>query len=58
MTQDRPPPPPGEVEDFTAAFLVSFGVLVFMALFAVWAAWGLPAAILAALAGDRLIGRP
>jgi len=33
------------VQDFTSAFLVSTFVLVFMALFAIWAIWGLIAAL-------------
>ncbi len=32
------------VEDYTTPFLVSAYVLVFMVLFAIWAAWGLIAA--------------
>ncbi|MBT8459268.1 MAG: hypothetical protein HKP37_12800 [Boseongicola sp.] len=46
---------PQAVENYTNAFLASFGVIVFMILFAIWAIWGLiVAGILSALA-DRLI---
>lgn len=43
------------VEDYTTAFLVSAFVLVFMALFAVWAFWGLVIAGLFAWLLDRLM---
>ncbi|WP_157937585.1 hypothetical protein [Oceaniglobus roseus] len=43
------------VEDYTNAFLVSAFVLVFMALFAIWAAWGLLAAGGAGWCADRLL---
>ncbi|WP_177190523.1 hypothetical protein [Tranquillimonas rosea] len=43
--------------DFTGAFLVSFGVLLFVLLFAIWAVWGLLAALGVGWAGERLIGR-
>ncbi len=49
--------PPGRVSDFTGAFLVSFGVLLFVLLFAIWAVWGLLAALGVGWAGERLIGR-
>jgi len=44
-----------QVDDYTNAFLVSAGVLVFMALFAIWAFWGLLIATLISWAADRLI---
>jgi hypothetical protein len=44
-----------EVDDYTDAFLVSAGVLVFMALFAIWAFWGLIVAGLVSWGADRLI---
>lgn len=31
----------GRAPDYTNAFLVSFGVLVFIVLFAIWAVWGM-----------------
>ena len=47
--------PPGAAPDFTSAFLVSFGVVVFMALCAIWAIWGLVVACLVGALGDRVI---
>ena len=44
-----------EADDYTDAFLVSAGVLVFMALFAIWAFWGLVVAGLVSWVADRLI---
>ena len=46
---------PKEVENYTAAFLASFGVLVFMALFAIWAIWGLIMAGIVSWIADRLM---
>ena len=46
---------PKEVEDYTNAFLASFGVLVFLFLFAVWAIWGLLIAGLFSWIADRLM---
>ena len=46
---------PKEVEDYTTAFLASFGVLVFMALFAIWAIWGLIMAGIVSWLADRLM---
>lgn len=43
------------VEDYTNAFLWSFGVLVFMALFGIWVIWGLLGAGLTGVIADRLI---
>lgn len=43
------------VENYTNAFLVSFGVLVFMALFGIWVVWGLLGAALTGAIADRLI---
>jgi hypothetical protein len=49
--EDRPPlPGAGRMENYTGPFLVVAGVLCFVMLFALWAAWGLPAVLaLAAL---------
>jgi len=47
--------PRGMVEDYTNAFLVSFGVLTFLALFTIWAIWGLLIAGLVSWVADRLI---
>lgn len=44
-----------EVENYTDAFLVSAGVILFMMLFAIWAIWGLIAAGLVSWGLDRLI---
>lgn len=41
--------------DYTLAFLWSFGVLVFVALFTIWAIWGLIVAGLVGWFADRLI---
>ena len=46
---------PSPVPDYTGAFLASFGVLVFMALFAIWAIWGLIMAGIVSWLADRLI---
>ena len=43
------------VEDYTNAFLVSAGVLVFLMLFVIWAFWGLFIAGLVSWGADRLI---
>ena len=43
------------VENYTNAFLVSAFVLTFVALFAVWALWGLIMAGLVGWTADRLI---
>ncbi|MEM8629931.1 MAG: hypothetical protein AAGF74_01720 [Pseudomonadota bacterium] len=45
----------GEAPDFTKPFLVSFGVLLFIFLFAIWAIWGLMAALFSGWSMDRLI---
>ncbi len=54
MNQERPHHPQ-EVEDFTNAFLASFGVIVFMVLFAIWAVAGLVFAALFSWIADRLM---
>lgn len=46
---------PQEVENYTNAFLASFGVLVFMFLFAIWAIWGLIVAGIVSWIADRLM---
>jgi hypothetical protein len=43
------------VEDYTNAFLVSAFVLTFIALFTIWAFWGLMMAGLVGWIADRLI---
>ncbi len=45
------------VEDYTNAFLVSAFCLVFMALFAIWAVWGLVVAAGIGWAADAAITR-
>jgi hypothetical protein len=45
------------VEDYTNAFLVSTFCLVFMALFAIWAIWGLIAALGIGWLADRAMAR-
>lgn len=54
MNNERPTHPQ-EVENYTTAFLASFGVLVFMFLFAIWAIWGLLMAGLISWIADRLM---
>ena len=46
---------PGVVEDYTNAFLVSAGVLMFMGLAVIWAIWGFLVAGLTSWGADRLI---
>lgn len=46
---------PTTVTNYTDAFLVSFGVIVFMILFAIWAIWGLLIAGLISWVADRLM---
>ena len=52
---DRRPEYPSSAPDYTTAFLASFGVLVFMALFAIWAIWGMIMAAIVSWLADRLI---
>lgn len=49
------PTHPTPVENYTSAFLASFGVIVFMVLFAIWAFWGLIVAGLVSWIADRLM---
>lgn len=51
LRDDHPTP----VADYTNAFLVSAGFLVFMALFVIWAFWGLVMAALISWGADRLM---
>jgi len=51
MRDDYPTP----VADYTNAFLVAAGCLVFMGLFAIWAFWGLIMAGLVSWGADRLM---
>ena len=44
-----------EVENYTTPFLVSAFVVVFIALFTIWAVWGLLAAGLVSWVADRLM---
>lgn len=46
---------PGRVEDFTDAFLVSFGVVVFMALWTVNVLIGFIYALLVAYGGNKIM---
>ena len=46
---------PDAVQNYTNAFLASFGVIVFMILFAIWAVWGLLVAGLLGALADRLM---
>lgn len=54
-SDQRPPlPGAGYLEDYTAPFLVVAGMLCFVALFAVWAVFGMPFTVVLALLTDRL----
>lgn len=46
---------PGRVEDYTAAFLVTVGVILFMAFFTIAALFGLAWVLLSALLVERCI---
>ena len=56
-TEDTRPPLPGAgyVENYTTPFLVVSAVLCYIALLALWIAFGLPAALIAALVADRVL---
>ncbi|MEK6216089.1 MAG: hypothetical protein N2B03_02595 [Boseongicola sp.] len=54
MRSERPTHP-APAENYTSAFLASFGVIVFMVLFAIWAIWGLIVAALVSWIADRLM---
>ena len=54
MRSERPSHPT-PVENYTNAFLATFGVVVFMVLFAIWALWGLIVAGLISWIADRLM---
>ncbi|MGI9391237.1 MAG: hypothetical protein ACR2O1_14365 [Boseongicola sp.] len=54
MRSERPSHPT-PVEDYTNAFLATFGVIVFMVLFAIWAIWGLIVAGVVSWVADRLM---
>jgi len=57
-SDSRPPlPGAGQLEDYTTAFLVVFGLLIFIALFSVWARFGLPFTVVLALMADRFLLR-
>lgn len=46
---------PGIAPNYTNAFLVSFGVLTFMALGIIWAIWGFLASLLTGYGAERAI---
>lgn len=48
---------PKEVEDYTKPFLVMFGLLLFMALFAIWAAFGYAVSLLSGVGLNALINK-
>jgi hypothetical protein len=54
MDSNRPQHP-GVAPNFTTAFLVSFGLLVFMALFTIWVIFGLIIAGLVSWLADRIM---
>ena len=53
--RDERPTHPVPVEDYTNAFLASFGVVVFMILFGIWAFWGFIVAGVVSWIADRLM---
>ena len=54
-SDDRPPlPGAGYLEDYTTPFLIVAGMLCFVALFALWAVFGLPFTVVLAFFADRL----
>ena len=53
--QSERPNHPTPVENYTNVFLATFGVVVFMVLFAIWALWGLIVAGLISWIADRLM---
>lgn len=54
----RPPlPGHGRAENYTNAFLISAGGLLFMVFFVIWALWGLLAALGLAYGTDKSISR-
>ena len=54
-SNQRPPlPGAGYLEDYTGPFLVVAGMLCFVALFAIWAVFGLPFTIVVAILTDRV----
>lgn len=56
--ETRPPlPGHGRMENYTVAFLISAGCLLFTVLFALWALWGISAPLLAAFLADRWLRR-
>ena len=57
MEERRTMPGLGYAENYTTAFLVSFGVLTFVGLFAVWAVFGLPFTVVLALLIERFLLR-
>lgn len=57
-SDQRPPlPGAGYLENYTTPFLVVAGVLCFVALFAVWAVFGMPFTVVLALLADRFLLR-
>lgn len=51
------PEHPGEVEDFTGPFLVTFGVIVFMALVTIHIILGFIWALMCAYGADKALSR-
>ena len=57
-SDSRPPlPGAGQLDDYTDAFLVVAGVLVFITLFVIWASAGMPVAVMLAYLADRVLLR-
>ena len=57
-SNQRPPlPGAGYLENYTGAFLVVAGMLCFVALFTLWAVFGLPFTVVTALLTERMLLR-
>ena len=54
MNSERPSYPT-EAPNYTGAFLVSFGVIIFMALFTIWVVFGLILTMVVSWLADRLM---
>ena len=56
-SQRHPLPNAGRVEDFTAPFLWTAGLLLFVVLFAIWAAYGMGTVLIVSALADVLLKR-
>lgn len=57
-SRDRPPlPGEGQMQDFTDAFFVTAGVLLFVCLVAIWANYGLPIILVTTYFAHKVLRR-